>query len=1009
MSLFTKFSLKNPVAIVILCILIVIGAGFSVTKFRQEQLPDVNFPSVTVQAVYPGASPNDVLNEVTVPLETVLRNVPGVKNVTSQSQNNFAMIALEFSFKDNMDEMKKKVEDAIANVKLPSVVENPKVSTFGTSNQAILYSAVQTTGSTSQEELNDIVKNRILPQLKSIDGVADVKASGLVDNGVYIQLNTDKLQEKHLSFNMIQQALQANNLSIPLGEATLNQTKEPVIISGKVDSVDNLKNIVLMPAPNKVTLGDVADIKQGKDVNIISRTNGAPSIGLDVYKASTANTVAVSEKVLDAYKAFDDEGKVKTLVEYDRSSDVKESVFSMAREGGLGALFASILILLFLRNFRATLIAIVSIPLSIMISLITLKYFSNVTLNIMTLGGMAVATGRVVDDSIVVIENIVRRLQQEKISKDLLLSATREVGGAITASTITTVAVFAPLGLLQGISGEFFAPFALTVACSLLASLVVALTVVPLLAWGLMRKRVPKDHVGESGMSRTYKRVLNWSLNHKATVLILSVLLFVGTLPLTQLVGVTFLPETENKFLFASVEMPKGTALSSADELSRKIDTEFRNNPAVETTHVSVGQANGTAVEPNYVNWFLKLKSDTDTKQFMEDMKAKIKVDAGTKFEIMDGNGGGASAGIDITVTGGSAADRKKATEDITAAVKKIDGTSNVTNNLQEGTKGIELQVRAEDALKNGMTVIQASSMLRPYLTESQIGKVGDGKSAADLFLTLKGTDLTTLDAIGKMTLDLPTGKQILVKDIADVNEVQLPGKIQNKNGDEYSSVTGTITSQDTNGVNVAVDDALKAMTLPNGVKYSLGGASEDIQNMMSDMMLAMSVALGMVYIVMVISFGEGRAPFAILFSLPFALVGGLLGTIVIHEPISISSLIGFLMLIGIVVTNAIVLIDRVQHQIKNGLTIREALLESGGTRLRPILMTAIATIFALLPLALGIGSGSIISRGLGAVVIGGLVTSTLLTLVVVPVMYELLNFRKARAQRRDTVAKVAL
>nr|WP_283809148.1 efflux RND transporter permease subunit [Tumebacillus amylolyticus] len=1001
--------MKNPVAIVILCLLIAVGAVFSATKFRQEQLPDVDLPSVTVQAIYPGASPNDVLNQVTVPLETVLRNVEGVKNVTSQSQNNFAMITLEFSFKDNMEDKKKKVEDAITNVKLPTEVEHPKVSSFGTSNQAIIYSAVQVKGNTSQEELNDIVQNRILPQLKSVDGVADVKASGLTDTGVYIQLNTDKMKEKHLSFNMIQQVLQANNLSIPLGEATLNKTKEPVIITGKVDSVDNLKNVVLSPEPNKVVLGDVSDIKKGKDVNIISRTNGAPSIGIDIYKASSANTVAVSEKVLESYKAFDDEGKVQTLIEYDRSADVKESVFSMAREGGLGALFASILILLFLRNVRATIIAIVSIPLSIMISLITLKYFSNVTLNIMTLGGMAVATGRVVDDSIVVIENIVRRLQTEKISKDLLLSATREVGGAITASTVTTVAVFAPLGLLQGISGEFFAPFALTVASSLVASLIVALTVVPLLAWGLMRKRVPKEHEMESGMARTYKRVLNWSLNHKATVLILSVLLFVGTLPLTQLVGVTFMPETENKFLFATVEMPKGTSLSTVDELSRKIDEEFRNNPAVETTHVGVGQQNGQTVEPNYANWFLKLKSDTDTKQLMADMKAKIKVEEGSKFDMYDGNGGGASAGLDITVTGGTAEDRKQATEDITAAVKKIEGTSNVNNNLQEGSKGVQLQVRTEDALKNGLTVIQASSMLRPYLTESQIGKVGDGKSASDLFLTLKGNSLTTLGEIGKMTLDLPTGKQIQVKDIADVTQVQLPGKIQNKNGDEYSSVTGTITSADANAVNTAITDALAAMTLPSGVKYSMGGSTEDIQNMMSDMMLAMSVALGMVYIVMVISFGEGRAPFAILFSLPFALVGGLLGTIVIGEPISISSLIGFLMLIGIVVTNAIVLIDRVQHQIKNGLSIREALLESGGTRLRPILMTAIATIFALVPLAAGIGSGSIISRGLGAVVIGGLVTSTLLTLIVVPVIFELLNFRKARAERRDTVAKVAL
>lgn len=1008
MSFFTRFSLKNPIAIVILCILIVMGGIYSATKFRQEQLPDVNFPTVNIMAVYPGATPNDVLNEVTLPMEAVLRNVEGVKNLTSESQNNVATFNLEFSFQDNIEDKKKKVEDAIANVKLPNEVERPKVSTFGTSNQAIVYSAVQGKGNTSQEELNELVQKRILPALKSVDGVSSVAVHGLVDTSVYIQLNADKVKEKHLSFNQIQQVLQANNLSIPLGEVTLNKSNEPVIISGKVGSSEQLKDIVLLPEPAKVTLGEVADIKQGKDLNVISRTNGSPSIGLDIYKASSANTVAVSDKALETLQNFDNEGKVKTLVMYDRSVDVKESVNSMAREGGLGALFAAILILLFLRNFRATIISIVSIPLSILVSLIVLKYFSNITLNIMTLGGMAVATGRVVDDSIVVIENIVRRLQTEKMSKELLLSATKEVGSAITASTVTTVAVFAPLGLLQGISGEFFAPFALTVACSLIASLFVALTVVPLLAWALMRKKVPKEHNQESAAARMYKRVLNWSLNHKAIVLILSAVLFVGTLPLTALVGVTFLPETENKFVFASLEMPKGTALTEVDDLAKKIDVELRNHPNVEASQYSVGLDNGGNVQPQYANWFLALKSDTDTKLFADEMKEKIKVADGVIFDIIRGdNGGGAS--LALTVTGGSKEDRKAATEDITAAIKKVEGTANVTNNLKEGTKGVQMEVRTEDALKNGLTVAQAAQMLRPFLADTQIGKVGDGQSSTNLYLTLKGHAFNSVEGIGALALDLPSGKQIQVKDIANVKEVQLPGSIQNKNGEEYATITGTITSHDANAVNQKVQEAVDALQLPAGVKYSMGGSSEDIQNMLSDMLLAMGVALGMVYIVMVISFGEGRAPFAILFSLPFAMVGGLLGTIIIKEPISISSLIGFLMLIGIVVTNAIVLIDRVQHQIKNGRTIREALLESGGTRLRPILMTAIATIFALLPLAMGIGSGSIISRGLGAVVIGGLVTSTLLTLVVVPVMYELLHFRRSRAERRDAVAKVVL
>lgn len=999
MKFFTNFSLRNPVAIVLLVILVAAGGLYAAAQLKQEQQPEVAFPGVLVSSVYPGAAPNEVLNQVTLPLEKVLRNVEGVKNVTSQSANSVSMLQLEFAFNDDMKIKQEEVKQAIADVQLPQEVEKPTVQYFSTTNQPIMYTTVTAQKGLTVEQLTAIVKNSLVPDLQSIEGVSDVQVAGMKDDGVYIRLDASKMAEKGISYDQVMGALQANNLSVPLGEATLNQNNLPVFVQGDLRSIEQLKQWDLTPAGD-VKLTDIAQIEQGKDLSVINLTNGKPSITLNIVKSGTANTVEVSDKVLKLYEEAVKSGEIKTMIMYNRATDVKESVSTLAREGGLGALFASILILFFLRNFRATLIAIVSIPLSMLIAMICLNYFTDVTLNIMTLGGLAVATGRVVDDSIVVIENLVRRMRGEKMSKDLILSATAEVGRAITSSTITTVAVFAPLGLLSGMIGGYFRPFAWTVAFALMSSLLVALTVVPLMAWALMKNAKPKEEK-ESGMSRGYKRVLRWSLGHKAVVLVLAMLLFVGSLvPIfAGAVGVTLLPETEYKYMFATLKMPKGTNLDALQTEADKMDAVIREHQNVQNTSLTLGGSITGGGNSSTAEWFIGLSSDTDLDQFTDDVGKKVKVPAGGEFSLIkdDMTGGGA---ISVTVTGSSAADIRTATEQITETISKVKGTANVSNNLQDGTKGIAIEVRQSDALKNGLSAAQASFMLRPFLTETKAGRIGDGSKASDLYLALNGVSIASVEDIANLKLQTPLGKEIQVRDIADVKEVQLPSTVQFKNGSEFATVSGKITEKNAGKVNTDIENALKELKLPAGAEYSFGGSNADIQQMMTDMMMAMMIAVGMVYIVMVIAFREGRAPLAVLFSLPFALIGGLVGTMVAGEPISVSSMIGFLMLIGIVVTNAIVLVERVQQQTEHGVSIREALIEAGGTRLRPILMTAIATICALLPLAIGLGGGSIISSGLAVVVIGGLASSTLLTLVVVPVMYELLYFKRSRKQR---------
>ena len=993
----TKLSLQNPVAIVLLVGLIVIGGIYSTAKFKQEQLPEVDMPGIVVSTVYPGAAPNEVLEQVTQPLEQKLRNLEGVKNVYSQSANNLSIIQLEYSYNDNMKKRQEEVRQALAGIALPEDVPQPEVMYFSTTSSPILYTSVSGAEGVSEKELSDIVRGELLPKLKAVEGVSEVQVIGPEDSSSwYVQLDGEKLAEYGIPHDQLVGLIQANNVSIPLGKTVMKDEILPVFVQGDVRTVEQLEDLSLMP-DGSVRLRDVASITQGKETGVISLTNGKPSITLNIVKSGAANTVEVADHVLRIYEEAEKSGKIQTFIMYNRASDVEESVISLAQEGLLGALFASLVILFFLRNLRATLIAIVSIPLSMLIAMIGLKSFTDVTLNMMTLGGMAVATGRVVDDSIVVIENLIRRMKGEKINKELIVSATIEVGKAIVSSTLTTVAVFAPLGMLQGIVGGFFRPFALTVGFALMASLLVALTVVPLMAWVLLKKGDIKAPA-QSPLSKGYKRLLGWSLGHKAVVLTVSALLFIGSLIPIALgkVGVVLLPEMEYKYMFAALEMPKGTAPQAVEAEAKRLDEILRSHPDVTNTNVIIGgNMNGEAYS-YLAEWFIAFRPETDLDRFIEEIGPQAVPPEGSRFSLVkdDMTGGGA---VEITVTASSKDELRAAAELVAKTLEGIEGIANISSNLQDGTNGIAVEVRHEDAARYGLTAYQAYALIRPYLAETKVGKL----SGSDLYFTLKGDSLNSPDRIAALPIQTPFGAVIQVKDIADVRKVQLPSTLQYKNGAEYVTVTAKIAGKDASKVNQALTKALDALELPEGAELSVGGSNAEVRQMISDMLMAMLVAVVAVYVVMVIAFGEGRAPLAILFSLPFALIGGLAGNLITGEPLTASSLIGFLMLIGIVVTNAIVLVERVRQQIERGLTIREALVEAGGTRLRPILMTAIATICALVPLAAGIGGGSVISSGLAMVVIGGLASSTLLTLVVVPVMYEVLHFKKSRTERR--------
>jgi len=760
------------------------------------------------------------------------------------------------------------------------------------------------------------------------------------------------------------------------------------------------------PAIKIIYLKDIAKVYQGySEKTIISRTNSKTALGLDILKDADANTVTVVENVKKKLSELQKDlpSDIKFILLRDQSIDIIKSVSGMVREGILGAIFAALVILLFLKNGRATLVAAVSIPLSVLIGLLVISKYG-ITLNSMTLGGLAVAVGRVVDDSIVVIENIYRHLQKGKKDNinELVIDATAEVGSAITASTLTTAAVFLPLGMVSGIIGKIFLPFALTVVFSLLASLLVALTIVPILAKVFFaRGQIKVEH--EGFLTRNYKKLLVYSLSHKGLVLVLAFVIFASSLLLIPNIGATFLPSMLEKAILIKFETPAGTSLEAMNERVKIIEKKLTNIQDIEIYNVTIGSIPGKVnnrgkVEgSNIANFYLKLKDSADVEKVSKQLRSELKnlpID-GTINVVNYNMMGGGNEQIEVVITGKNYQNIKKAAQIITQKLSQLDGLANVQNNLLTSQPEIVVEVNPEKAAAYGLTTMQVALTVKDMLSPTKVTTVTIGDKSYDVLASLDTKNLKNLSDLGKIKIDTMQG-QVEIGNIARVAKKESPVSILRRNQAEFALISGDITVKDSASLSKKVQKIIDSSKLPSDVVVTMAGTTQQMNEGFSQMGMATLSAILLVYIVMVATFGEAKAPFTILFALPLAVIGSLVLLYLTNTPISMSALIGFLMLVGIVVTNAIVLIDRVQQLRQKGLSIQLALIEAGSTRLRPILMTAFATIFALLPLALGLSEGALISQSLAIVVIGGLTTSTLLTLVVVPVVYSLLFKDKA-------------
>lgn len=1041
MSRLSSLAISQRSVTLLLAIALFIAGASAWGSLKQELLPDIDFPVITVIAPYPGAGATDVEAQVAEPIERSIQGLPRLSALSSTSANSIALVVAQFEFGTNVKETRATIEENLRSLGLPATVD-PTVAALNINSSPVIIASIASTTTDGLATAAGIATDEILPAIQALDGVASADLTGTLEDQLIITLDPVKMADSRVSTQQITGLLQANNLTFPSGQLPTGDTRIPVSTVGQLTSVDQVAGLIvgfrqpplvpgatpdpagsLGPPPTPIMLRDVATVElEHVATTGYARTNGQPSLTLTVTKTSSGNTVQVAR---DVEKALADAqarhpGEISVEIVQDLSGFIVESQEGLLREGGLGALFAVLTIFLFLFSLRSTLVAAISIPLSVLSALVLMQ-ISDISLNVMTLGGLAVAVGRVVDDAIVVLENIYRHRALGDSKLTAVIAGPREVARAITASTLTTVMVFLPIGFVGGLVSQLFLPFALTVTFALLASLVCALTVVPVLAYLFIgRVTLNVDEDGEPKNSfwiRLYTPLIRGALRNRRTrwgVLLVAAIMFVASLTLVGGLPTQFINAGSEKILGVVLIPPAGATSEAVLARATLAEGILLAQPHVEIVQTSVpGEGNtgfGTIFaalqgQPaNSARMTIRLDSSVDLDAQSVALSAALASVKTDGYDVSVAQTAGfTSNNLSVIVSGSDRDLVHSATDTMMAAISGRTDLANLTSDLVEATPEIEVRVDPNKAIGIGSTAAQIAGEVRALLTPTAVTTVNLTESGvAKLIVRGDPALIGSVDELRGVLVG--TVLRVPLGTVAEVEQVDVQGSITRINGAPAAQITAEITSSNTGAVSSAIrktiDDLYANGSLPRETDVRLAGVTEQQNQAFSGLFTSMAVAILLVYVMMVLAFNSLITPFVIMFSLPLATIGAFPALALTGRPIGVSAMIGFLMLIGIVVTNAIVLLDLVERLRAEGHPMREALIEGGRTRVRPILMTAFATILALIPLAAGFNQGSIIAAELGTVVIGGLFSSTFLTLLVVPVVYSLVDGGKTTIGR---------
>jgi HAE1 family hydrophobic/amphiphilic exporter-1 len=1008
------------------------------------------------------ASPEAVMHDVTVPIENTISGIAGLNNIQSTSSENMSLVMAQFDFGTDMDVAENSVTESLNGLGFPVGVQKPRVMALNIGLMPVIMMSL--VGDIDPGKLEEIANERVVPEIESVEGVFLVELTGARKKQVSVTISPALLNPLRISMSQITGIMKANNLSLPVGSITTEEMVMPIRTSYRYNSLEDIGNTVVgvagvslapdgvppagMPSgaglamgqgeapsgtmppsgvppsgapaappsnqglqgvPRPIRLKDVAHIELAPSREVsISRTNNKPSLGIMITKDAAANTVDVANAVMEKVEEMRGElvEGVELVTFFDQSTLIERSIDQVVRDALIGAICAILVIFFFLLSVRLSLIVAISIPLSILVAFLLMSW-QGITINMLTLSALGIAIGRLVDDSIVVLENVHRHYQGGASLKQAALEGTREVIVPITAATLTTVAIFLPLALVGGLVGEMFVPFALTVTFALLASLVIAITVVPTLSSFFMAKRAgPQEH--DNWYQRLYTQTLKWALNHRAVTLVIATALFFGSFALLPFIGTAFFPTPAEKMIQLSIEMPPGTDMATTLRKAVEVEGIISENPAVRTYSTTINTGSGTMSAmramagglgggESSANMFVALKPDADLKRessALREAMEPIGGDSAITVSSMEAGSTGTN-NVRLVVTANRYTEVEKATRDIVNVMAGVEGLSDIRSDVTSAKPEIAISVDPASAMIFGLTTAQIAMQVQELITGQTVTTVELDGRPVDVYVAMEPSSMDSLEEIKRLRVGLL--QPVPLNQIASVKIVDGPIEIKRIDRKRAGAITATITKENVGAVNRAVQERIDTVDLPEDVEVKTAGVIEMMGETFSNMGVALLVAIALVYIVMVATMGSLLNPFIILFSLPLTAIGVFLSLFITQRTLGASALMGVLMLVGLVLTNAIVLLAFVQQLRKQGMGIFDALVKGGRIRLRPILMTALTTIFALFPLAIGLGEEGIIAAELGTVVIGGLVSSTFLTLIVIPVIYSLIENARGR------------
>ena len=1054
MTFLTSLALRRKPVTVMAMVLLLAGGIFSYSQIQQELFPEISFSIIYVATNYQQGDPNTVATDVTAKVEDAITGLPDLEKTTSISTPSMSLVTANFSPGADVESAEEEIRSRVNGLQLRDEAGDPYVLRLTSDIFPIMWLSVS--GERDIPALQRIVDDEILPRLEAVDGVYDVNVEGGVQERVSVVVDPDRSDEHGLTIHDVVSAVSGN--SVDLNAGSLDNGDRSLGLRtyrgyGDLDSIRDLPvdyrqaafSPVGPPASGDggtpIMLSDVAAVRvDTPNATTVSRTNGQPSISLQVLQLPEGNTIEVTRELADIIAGLQLPPDVRIDVLYNDGPELEEQLTNVVGQGGLGFAIAVIAIFLFLlqlrptvikgilQTLRPTVIIAISIPLSIMITVLVMAVM-DWTLNFMSLAGLAIAVGRIVDDSIVVLENIYRHVRAgstrhlmqgpefaayrlaplgEDPSLTAAIRGTREVGPAILASTLTTVAVFLPLGFIPGIVGEFFLPFAQTVCVSLLASTLIALTAVPVLASLLLR---PGDMADEDDsvsqdtwLQRIYTPVLTWALNHPLLTVLGCIGAVGATLPLIFVLPITLFSSGEAQSMRIDVTMPENTGATAAHREVREIETIL--DGYVDAGYISSYQATLGSTSQDFgpglgesgydVAGVMIALSELAPSDFDEQLRAALPHKDDVDIQLFVDSAGPPQAGIEIAVTGSNYSRVRRVSQDLVDRIEPLEGVVNLKTNSSDQSEELTFEVDASEARRYGLTATAVAAQVRTWVYGVDAANVNLLGDTYDVVVRGPADAVDELPELQNLSIGGPLGTTTLGA-ITDTRTTVGPSVVTHYDGERSVTITGEFLGKDPQAISARIDRLIANTDLPPGVEIRQGGFASDIQEQFNNVYLAMLIGLALVYLVMVATLGSLRDPFIVVLSMPLAVVGALIALTITGRALSLPALMGFLFLIGIVVTNAIVLITFVAQLRSQGLGVLDAMILSGRTRLRPILMTAFTTILALFPLAFSDTSG-LVGAELATVVIGGLISSTFLTLVAVPVTYMLLHDAIPRA-----------